>query len=162
YGSQPGGEWCDFRHPGRLSGLLSTQSRASGVGVFHHHSSRLCGARTLDRDAGFQPDWRTGWRGCECLGSCLHGAHRWVFNRCPSCAPASRSRPAATVLLQLNAIYFPRRRRSMRWGSLLFLLLIPSLLLAAEPIDKHPEWDQDYSAKIREYTTGPQFMTDLV
>lgn len=33
---------------------------------------------------------------------------------------------------------------------------------AVEPIDKHPEWDAEYSRLIREATTGPQFMTDLV
>jgi hypothetical protein len=42
------------------------------------------------------------------------------------------------------------------------LLLIPSMLFALEPVEKHPEWDQDYSKKIREYTTDPQFLTDLV
>src|SRR5262245_16559320 len=43
------------------------------------------------------------------------------------------------------------------------LLLIPSLLFAAsEPIEKHPEWDQEYSKKIRENTTAPEFLTDLV
>ena len=48
----------------------------------------------------------------------------------------------------------------MKWFA--FFLLIPALLFAAEPIEKHPEWDQDYSKKIREYTTDPQFLTDLV
>jgi Zinc carboxypeptidase len=33
---------------------------------------------------------------------------------------------------------------------------------ATEPIEKHPEWDQQYSQKIRAATTGPEFMTDLV
>jgi hypothetical protein len=33
---------------------------------------------------------------------------------------------------------------------------------SAEPIEKHPEWDADYSRLIREATTSPQFMTDLV
>ena len=41
--------------------------------------------------------------------------------------------------------------------------LVPSLLFAApQPLDKHPDWDQEYSQKIREYTTAPEFMTDLV
>ena len=44
----------------------------------------------------------------------------------------------------------------------LLFLLLPGLLFGAEPIEKHPEWDQDYSKKIREYTTDPQFLTDLV
>ena len=44
-----------------------------------------------------------------------------------------------------------------------FLVLFPGLVLGgADPIEKHPEWDQEYSAKIREFTTGPEFMTDLV
>src|SRR5262245_65814274 len=42
------------------------------------------------------------------------------------------------------------------------LLLLPAILFAAEPIDKHPECDAVYTQKIREYTTGPEFMTDLV
>ena len=33
---------------------------------------------------------------------------------------------------------------------------------AVEPIEKHPEWDAEYSRLIREATTSPQFMTDLV
>ena len=58
-------------------------------------------------------------------------------------------------------------------------LLVPAALLAAdsprtasalpppfpyaiEPIDKHPEWDAEYSRSIREATTDPQFATDLV
>ena len=41
-------------------------------------------------------------------------------------------------------------------------LSMPSLASAAEPIEKHPEWDQGYSQKIRAATTGPEFMTDLV
>src|SRR5918996_5408897 len=41
-------------------------------------------------------------------------------------------------------------------------LLLPGLLFGVEPIEKHPEWDQNYSKKIREYTTDPQFLTDLV
>lgn len=45
---------------------------------------------------------------------------------------------------------------------LFILLLIPGIIFAAEPVDKHPEWDADYTQKIREYTTGPEFMTDLV
>jgi len=45
---------------------------------------------------------------------------------------------------------------------LAILFLIPSMLFALEPVEKHPEWDQDYSKKIREYTTDPQFLTDLV
>ncbi len=48
----------------------------------------------------------------------------------------------------------------MKWFAL--LSLIPCLLFAAEPIEQHPEWDQEYSAKIREFTTDPQFSTDLV
>ena len=45
----------------------------------------------------------------------------------------------------------------------IFCLLLPAILFAAsEPIEKHPEWDQDYSKKIREYTTGPQFLNDLI
>jgi len=48
----------------------------------------------------------------------------------------------------------------MKWFWL--LLFIPAFLFAAESIEKHPEWDQGYSKKIREYTTDPQFMTDLV
>lgn len=42
------------------------------------------------------------------------------------------------------------------------LLLLPVILFASEPVDQHPEWDAGYSQKIREYTTGPEFMTDLV
>jgi hypothetical protein len=40
----------------------------------------------------------------------------------------------------------------------------PSAPVAAalEPIDKHPEWDAEYSRLIREATTSPQFTTDLV
>ena len=40
----------------------------------------------------------------------------------------------------------------------------PSAPVAAapEPIEKHPEWDAEYSRLIREATTGPQFATDLV
>jgi hypothetical protein len=58
-------------------------------------------------------------------------------------------------------------------------LLVPAALIAAdppraaaapphpaadviEPIDAHPGWDAEYSRLIREATTGPQFMTDLV
>ncbi|HVN31951.1 MAG TPA: M14 family zinc carboxypeptidase, partial [Thermoanaerobaculaceae bacterium] len=58
-------------------------------------------------------------------------------------------------------------------------LLVPAVLVAAdspksasapprpvpyaiEPIDKHPEWDAEYSRLIREATTDPQFGTDLV
>jgi hypothetical protein len=48
----------------------------------------------------------------------------------------------------------------LKWFAL--LLFLPALLFGAEPIEKHPEWDQDYSKKIREYTTDPQFLTDLV
>jgi hypothetical protein len=44
----------------------------------------------------------------------------------------------------------------------LLLLTAPAAASAAEPIEKHPEWDQGYSRKIREATTGPEFMTDLV
>ncbi len=33
---------------------------------------------------------------------------------------------------------------------LLFLLVLPALLFAADPIEKHPEWDQQYSKLIRE------------
>jgi len=33
---------------------------------------------------------------------------------------------------------------------------------AVESIDAHPEWDAEYSRLIREATTSPQFMTDLV
>jgi hypothetical protein len=33
---------------------------------------------------------------------------------------------------------------------------------AVEPVDKHPEWDSEYSRLIRDATTGTQFMTDLV
>ncbi len=40
---------------------------------------------------------------------------------------------------------------------LLTLLLLPGLLGA-----ESPEWDQEYTKKIREFTTGPEFMTDLV
>ncbi len=32
----------------------------------------------------------------------------------------------------------------------------------AGPIEGHPEWDAEYTRAIREATTGPQFMTDLV
>ncbi|HYM63020.1 MAG TPA: M14 family zinc carboxypeptidase [Thermoanaerobaculia bacterium] len=32
----------------------------------------------------------------------------------------------------------------------------------AEAIEKHPEWDADYSRQIRQFTTGPEFMTSLV
>jgi hypothetical protein len=45
---------------------------------------------------------------------------------------------------------------------LFLFLLLPAFLFGAEPIEKHPEWDQDYTKKIREYTTDPQFLTDLV
>jgi hypothetical protein len=45
---------------------------------------------------------------------------------------------------------------------LLFLLLFPALVLATDPVEQHSEWDQQYSTLIREATTGPQFMTDLV
>jgi hypothetical protein len=38
----------------------------------------------------------------------------------------------------------------------------PAGTYAAEPIAKHPEWDADYTREIREYTTGPEFSTDLV
>ncbi|HSP05935.1 MAG TPA: M14 family zinc carboxypeptidase, partial [Acidobacteriota bacterium] len=44
----------------------------------------------------------------------------------------------------------------------MILLLLPGTLFAAEPLEKHPEWDAGYSQEIREYTTGPEFMTDLV
>ncbi len=33
---------------------------------------------------------------------------------------------------------------------------------ALEAIEAHPEWDAEYTRAIREATTGPQFMTDLV
>ncbi len=33
---------------------------------------------------------------------------------------------------------------------------------AVEPVDRHPEWDAEYTRLIREATTGSQFMTDLV
>jgi Zinc carboxypeptidase len=33
---------------------------------------------------------------------------------------------------------------------------------AIEPIERHPEWDAEYSRLIREATTDPQFATDLV
>ncbi|MGA7615553.1 MAG: M14 family zinc carboxypeptidase [Thermoanaerobaculia bacterium] len=46
--------------------------------------------------------------------------------------------------------------------SCILAFLAPVVLFAAEPIDKHPEWDQEYSQKIRDFTTGPEFMTDLV
>lgn len=46
--------------------------------------------------------------------------------------------------------------------ALLLLFLVPSLALAAEPAPSHPEWDQGYTQRIREATTGPQFLTDLV
>lgn len=45
---------------------------------------------------------------------------------------------------------------------LLLLLLFPALLFATDPVEQHPEWDQQYSNLIREATTGTQFMTDLV
>jgi hypothetical protein len=54
------------------------------------------------------------------------------------------------------------RRKEVIMKYFWIILLFPALLFAAEPIEKHPEWDQDYSKQIREYTTGPQFMTDLV
>jgi hypothetical protein len=38
----------------------------------------------------------------------------------------------------------------------------PSGSYAVEPVEKHPDWDAEYSREIREYTTGPEFMTDLV
>lgn len=50
----------------------------------------------------------------------------------------------------------------MKYTWWFLLLLLPGILFAAEPIDKHREWDAGYSQKIREYTTGPEFMTDLV
>ncbi|MBI2840419.1 MAG: hypothetical protein HYX75_19040, partial [Acidobacteria bacterium] len=51
----------------------------------------------------------------------------------------------------------------MRLPSVLCLVALPSFLPAAsEPIEKHPEWDQGYSQKIREYTTAPEFLTSLV
>ena len=46
--------------------------------------------------------------------------------------------------------------------AILLSLLLPAFLFAAEPIDKHPEWDAGYTQKIREYTTSPEFLTDLV
>jgi hypothetical protein len=33
---------------------------------------------------------------------------------------------------------------------------------AIEPVESHPEWNAEYSRLIREATTSPQFMTDLV
>src|SRR5262245_1729600 len=43
------------------------------------------------------------------------------------------------------------------------LFLVPSLLFAApQPLEIHAECDQEYSKKIREYTTALEFMTDLV
>jgi hypothetical protein len=42
------------------------------------------------------------------------------------------------------------------------LCCLPAAAAAVEPVEKHPEWDQDYSRKIRAATTGPEFMTDLV
>lgn len=50
----------------------------------------------------------------------------------------------------------------MKFVPIVFLLLSCGLLSAAEPIEKHPEWDQTYSKKIREYTTETYFLTDLV
>jgi hypothetical protein len=39
---------------------------------------------------------------------------------------------------------------------------LPAPTYAVEPIESHPEWDAEYSRLIREATTSPQFMTDLV
>src|SRR5512136_1753857 len=68
----------------------------------------------------------------------------------------------------------------MKARLVVLLLFIPAVLVAAggpqpaaapptqpptyavEPIEKHPEWDAEYSRLIREATTSPQFMTDLV
>jgi hypothetical protein len=48
---------------------------------------------------------------------------------------------------------------------LTMVLLAPTAAapaMASEPIDKHPEWDQEYTRQIRAATTGPEFITDLV
>jgi len=58
------------------------------------------------------------------------------------------------------------------------LVLLPATLLAAapppspapppaaayvgDPVEKHPEWDAEYTRMVRAATTGPQFATDLV
>ncbi len=39
---------------------------------------------------------------------------------------------------------------------------LPLVLVAQDNADRHPEWDAEYTRLIREATTGPQFMTDLV
>jgi hypothetical protein len=38
----------------------------------------------------------------------------------------------------------------------------PFISYTVEPVSRHPEWDAEYTRLIREATTGPQFMTDLV
>ena len=38
----------------------------------------------------------------------------------------------------------------------------PTTTGAAEPLERHPEWDVEYTRLIREATTGPQFSTALV
>ncbi|HVT59236.1 MAG TPA: M14 family zinc carboxypeptidase [Thermoanaerobaculia bacterium] len=45
---------------------------------------------------------------------------------------------------------------------LALVLFVPGVASSTEPLEKHPEWDQGYSRKIRDFTTGPEFMTDLV
>lgn len=44
----------------------------------------------------------------------------------------------------------------------LLLLLAGAAAALAAPAATAPEWDPGYTAKIREYTTGPEFLTDLV
>jgi hypothetical protein len=45
---------------------------------------------------------------------------------------------------------------------LLIILLLPGCLFATDAMENHPDWDQEYTKKIREYTTGNEFITDLV
>lgn len=39
---------------------------------------------------------------------------------------------------------------------------VPVAISAQEPVDTHPEWDAEYTRLIREATTAPEFLTDLV
>ena len=48
------------------------------------------------------------------------------------------------------------------WRGAILLFSVPVTLQAADAPANHPEWDQAYTAKIREFTTAPEFSTDLV
>jgi hypothetical protein len=45
---------------------------------------------------------------------------------------------------------------------LFMIFFLPGLLFAADSMENHPDWDQEYTKKIREFTTGNEFITDLV